>query len=80
MEIPELIIALKLKMKVKSEDIKEQERLREHVFKAFKESGLSIVSFSKNIGIPYGTLRRIMDGKEMGYKNILKLIHWWESR
>lgn len=58
----------------------EQERLREHVFNAFKESGLSISNFAQKLEIPYGTLRRIMDGKEMGYKTILKLIQWHESR
>ena len=58
----------------------EQDRLREQVFKAFKESGLSITTFSKQLGIPYGTLRRIMDGKEMGYKTILKLMNWLELR
>lgn len=51
MEIPELIIALKLKMKVKSDDIKEQERRLDMAKHDFNMQAKDVEAILKDIGL-----------------------------
>lgn len=54
----------------------EQDSVRSRLFEAYKTGGISILSTSKDIKIPYTSLRSFMLGKKLSYLNLLKIKAW----
>lgn len=59
------------------QEIKEDQNIvRQELICKFKASGLSILSFSRILKMPYTSLRAFMVGDEIAYKNIFKIKKW----
>lgn len=58
----------------------DQPKLRDTLFTIFAQSNNSILAFSKEVQIPYTSLRSFMVGNNLGYKNLLKLKKWISSK
>jgi hypothetical protein len=58
----------------------EQDMIRTSLFEVYKTRDKSILSTSKEIKIPYTSLRGFMLGKRLSYLNLLKVKAWMEEQ
>lgn len=54
----------------------EQATVRKRLFDIFSTSKRSILCLSKEMDIPYSSLRSFMMGNKVGYKNFFKIKNW----
>ncbi|MDR3549797.1 MAG: hypothetical protein P4L31_00140 [Candidatus Babeliales bacterium] len=57
----------------------EQDSVRLRLFELYKTGNKSILSTSKDINIPYTSLRCFMLGKRLSYLNLLKIKAWMKD-
>ncbi len=57
----------------------EQDKIRLKLFELYKLRSKSILKTSKDINIPYTSLRNFMLGKKLHYLNLLKVRDWLQD-